>query len=132
MGWMMMDKVKGFDIPVDDMRRACEFYKDLFGWEMEGIAGSGGDFHSARTVSVDEQGEPNEPGGINGGLYIRGTNGLTSTFLEIKVSSIDAVLQKVALLGGLVVRDKSAILDIAYFAVIKDSEGNHIGLWEDR
>ncbi len=127
-----MDKVKGFDIPVDDMGRACEFYKDLFGWELESIAGSGGGFHSAKTVAVDEQGEPNEPGGINGGLYVRGTNGLTSTFLEIKVSSIDAVLDKVTPLGGSVVREKSAILDIAFFAVIKDSEGNIIGLWEDR
>ena len=81
---------------------------------------------------MDRQGEPREPGGINGGLYIRGTNGLTSTFLEINVSSIDAVLDKLVSLGGSVVRDKSTILDIAYFAVIKDSEGNHIGLWETR
>ena len=127
-----MDKVKGFDVPVDDMQRASKFYHDLFGWEVEGIEGSGGDFHSARTVAVNDQGDPVELGGINGGFFMRGTNGLTSTFLEIRVSSIDTVLDKVAALGGSVLRDKSAILDIAFFAVIKDSEGNIVGLWEDR
>jgi predicted enzyme related to lactoylglutathione lyase len=127
-----MDMVKGFDVPVDDMGRASKFYHDLFGWEVERIEGSGGDFHSARTVAVNEQGDPKELGGINGGLFVRGTNGLNSTFLEIRVSSIDAVLGKVMALGGSVLRDKSAILDIAFFAVIKDSEGNIVGLWEDR
>jgi predicted enzyme related to lactoylglutathione lyase len=104
------------------MSRAGDFYRDLFGWEVEGISSSNGDFHSARTVTVDEQGEPNEPGGISGGLFLSGTNGPTSTFLEIWVSSIDTVLEEVVALGGSVVRDKSALLDIAYFAVIKDSE----------
>ncbi len=121
-----MDKVKGFDIPVDDMRRAGEFYKDLFGWEVESIAGSGGDFHSARTVAVDEQGEPKEPGGINGGLFIRGHE---RPDLDVPRNKGELDGRGPGKGGGLWAarssRDKSAILDIAYFAVIKDSEGNH-------
>jgi predicted enzyme related to lactoylglutathione lyase len=94
-GERALDKVKGFDVLVDDMRRTSKFYNDLFGWEVEGIEGSGGDFHSARTLAMNEQGDPVEPGGINGGFFIRGTNGLSSTFLAIRMSSIDVVLGKV-------------------------------------
>ena len=79
-----MDNVRAFDIPVDDMRRARRFYERIFGWKIHPIPGSGGDFHAAHTVPVDENDEPKGP-----------------------------------------------ILDIAFFAVVKDTEGNAIGLWED-
>ena len=33
--------------------------------------------------------------------------------------------------GGELVKAKGPILDITFFAVIKDTEGNLVGLWED-
>lgn len=71
------------------------------------------------------------PGGINGGLFKRGTDGLEQTFLEINVPSIDEYLKKIESAGGKLVKPKGPILDIAFFAVIEDTEGNRIGLWED-
>ena len=126
-----MDNVRAFDIPVDDMQRAKRFYEKVFGWEIHPVRGSGGDFHAAHTVPVDENDEPQVRGAINGGLFKRGTNGLNETFLEVTVRSIDECLKKIEAEGGQLVKPKGPILDIAFFAVVKDSEGNVMGLWED-
>lgn len=125
-----MDRVKGFDIPVGDMRRAEKFYHDIFGWHIQPVPGSGGDFHSVQTIPEDENGNPIGQG-INGGLYKKGTRGLVTVFLEVQVDSIDATVHNVVTAGGTLVKPKSPILDFAYFAVVQDTEGNHIGLWED-
>jgi predicted enzyme related to lactoylglutathione lyase len=126
-----MNGVRAFNLPVDDMQRARRFYENVFGWEVRPIPGSGGNFHAAHTVAVDENEEPLEPGAINGGLFRRGTHGLTQTFLEVTVPSIDEHLRKVEAEGGQLVRPKGPVLDIAFFAVVKDTEGNLLGLWED-
>ena len=126
-----MDRVKAFDIPVNDMKRAQRFYQEVFDWKVTPIPGSGGNFHAAQTVPVDEKGDPKVPGGINGGFFQRGTYGLEGTFLEVNVSSIDEHLKKIESAGGKLVKAKGPILDIAFFAVIEDTEGNIIGLWED-
>ena len=126
-----MDKVRAFNLPVDDMQRARRFYEKVFGWDIHPIPGSGGDFHAAHTVPVDENDEPNIRGAINGGLFKRGTHGLRETFLEITVPSIDEYLRKILAEGCEIVRPKSPMLDFAYYAIIKDTEGNAIGLWED-
>jgi predicted enzyme related to lactoylglutathione lyase len=126
-----MDNVRAFDIPVDDMQRAKKFYEKVFGWEIHPIPGSGGNFHAAHTVLVDKDDEPLVRGAINGGLFKRGTNGLEETFLEVTVPSIDEYLRKIEAEGGQLMVPKGRILDIAFFAVVKDTEGNAIGLWED-
>ena len=126
-----MDNVRAFDIPVDDMQRAKKFYEKIFGWEIHLIPGSGGNFHAAHTVPVDENDEPLTRGAINGGLFKRDTYGVRETFLEVTVPSIDDYLKKIVAEGGEIVRQKSPMLDIAFFAIIRDTEGNAIGLWED-
>jgi hypothetical protein len=113
------------------MQRARKFYEKVFGWEIRPIPGSGGNFHAAHTVPVDENDEPRIRGAINGGLFKRGTHGLRETFLEVTVPSIDEHLKKIEAEGGQLVKPKSPILDIAFFAVVKDTEGNAIALWED-
>lgn len=126
-----MDSVRAFDIPVDDMQRAKRFYENVFGWKIRPILGSGGNFHAAYTVPVDENDEPQALGAINGGLFQRGTYGLKEMFLEVAVPSIDEYLKKIESEGGQLVKPKGPILDIAFFAIIRDTEGNLVGLWED-
>ena len=126
-----MDRVRAFDIPVVDMQRAKRFCETIFGWKIRPIPGSGGNFHAAQTVPVDENDEPRETGAINGGFYLKGTNGLSEMFLEVTVPSIDEYLKTIDSEGGQLVKSKGPILDIAFFAVVKDTEGNLIGLWED-
>lgn len=126
-----MDSVRAFNLPVDDMQRARRFYEKIFGWDVYPIPGSGGDFHAAHIAPVDGNDEPQVRGAINGGLFKRGTHGLRETFLEVTVPSIDEYLKRIVAEGGEIVREKSPMLDIAFYAVIKDTEGNAIGLWED-
>jgi len=113
------------------MTRAAHFYRRAFQWDIQGVPGSGGGFHSAQTTPVDDQRNPLHPGAINGGLFQRGTHGIEETFLEIHVASIDECIVRVLDAGGVVVRSKRPLLDIAYFAIVKDTEGNYLGLWED-
>ena len=126
-----MDRVRAFDIPADDMERAKRFYQNVFNWDIYPVPGSGGDFHAANTAPVDENGDVEVPGAINGGFYKRGTHGLDGVFLEIEVESIDECFRKILSMGGQIVREKSPMLDIAFFAVVRDPEGNALGLWEN-
>jgi predicted enzyme related to lactoylglutathione lyase len=126
-----MDGVNLFNLPVDDMSRAKEFFSKTFGWTFM-ATGMDGDHHFATTVPTNEMGQPTEPGGINGGLIQRGAyeQQMTSIFIEVK--PIDSTLEKVETNGGKIVLTKVPIADFAYLAQIKDTEGNLISLWEEK
>jgi len=126
-----MDGVNLFNIPVDDMTRAKEFFSKTFGWSFM-ATGMDGDHHFATTVPTDETGLPKEIGGINGGLLNRGAYEQQVTSIFIKVSSIEKTLEEVEKNGGSLVLAKVPIADFAYLAQIKDTEGNLISLWEDK
>jgi len=126
-----MDGVNLFNLPVDNMARAKEFFSKTFGWDFM-ATGMDGDHHFATTVPTDENGLPTEPGGINGGLIQRGAYKQQVTSIFIKVTSIDDTIDKVETNGGKLVLNKVPIADFAYLAQIKDTEGNLISLWEDK
>jgi uncharacterized protein len=61
----MDNTVVHFEIPADQPERAAQFYRELFGWDIQkmGQAGGGGiDYWFARTVPTDNQGRPVRPG----------------------------------------------------------------------
>ncbi len=126
-----MDGVNLFGLPVDDMERAKQFFSKTFEWDFM-ATGMDGNHHFATTVPTDENGLPTEAGGINGGLIERGTYEQRVTSIYIKVKSIDETLEKVKDNGGELVFAKIPIADFAFFAQIKDTEGNLISLWEDK
>ena len=59
-----------FEIPVDDIKRAAAFYRDLFGWEIKPWGGPDADIYMVGTVPSDEQGRPIRPG-VNGMLITK-------------------------------------------------------------
>lgn len=124
-----MDKVTHFHIPVEDMERAKKFYKNIFGWEIK-ETGMGKDYQLVTTVAVNEKGMPEEPGAINGALYLREKPEECPTIV-INVPSIDEDLKKIEKAGGKVVWTKSPVGDFGFYAQVADTEGNVIGLWED-
>jgi predicted enzyme related to lactoylglutathione lyase len=65
-----MEKVTGFEIPADDMKRAQKFLKSVFGWEFEEWEG---DYAHVKTVEMDKNWVPKEKGAINGGMFKRET-----------------------------------------------------------
>jgi predicted enzyme related to lactoylglutathione lyase len=128
-GWGAMDKIVHFEIPADDIARAKDFYSSSFGWQLDDMPG-GMDYTIVRTVDVDEQQLPKEPGAINGGMMKRSSD-TPSPVITINVDSIDDSLKKVEAGGGSVVRPRQAIPGMGAFAYFKDTEGNVMGLWEN-
>jgi predicted enzyme related to lactoylglutathione lyase len=123
-----VDKIVHFEIPADDVARAKEFYGAIFGWEIQDVPGM--EYTMLRTVAVDDQRMPTEPGAINGGMMQRGQDTPTSPVLTIDVASIDDALKRIEAAGGGVVRSRTEIPGMGAFAYFSDPEGNTLGLWE--
>ena len=124
-----MDKVVHFEIPADDLERAKKFYKTIFGWKMDTVEGM--EYILIETTPVDENHMPEEPGAINGGMMKR-QRPLTSPIITINVQNIDDALINVKKMGGEVVKGKMPVADMGNVAYFKDTEGNIIGLWQNK
>jgi predicted enzyme related to lactoylglutathione lyase len=122
-----MDKIVHFEIPADDIGRGKDFYGSIFGWEIEDVEGM--DYTIVRTVRVDDQQMPTEPGAINGGMMKRSAD-TPSPVITINVGSIDDALKRIEAAGGSVVHPRQEIPGMGAFAYFKDTEGNTMGLWE--
>jgi uncharacterized protein len=123
-----MRKVVHFEIPADDVDRAKEFYRSIFGWQLQDMPEM--NYTIVQTTAVNEQQMPTEPGAINGGL-MRRTDETPSPVLTIDVESIDQALKQVEANGGSVVRPRTEIPGMGAFAYFQDTEGNTLGLWEN-
>jgi predicted enzyme related to lactoylglutathione lyase len=124
-----MDSIVHFEIPADNMKRAEEFYKNAFGWNITRWEGGPMEYSMLGTTMSDENGMPKQPGAINGGLGKRG-GPLTHPVVTVMVSDVNAALAKIESLGGKTVAPKMAIGDMGFTAYFKDTEGNTIGLFQ--
>ena len=107
-------------LPVKDMARARRFYSELLGWqtsEMEGFP----DYYLFSFGEIKSAG---------GAIGLRGQATGTKMRVYAEVDSIDALLPKVAGLGGTVKEGRTEIPGQGWYAVIDDPEGNELGLYE--
>ena len=123
---MNMDKVVHFEIPYDDLERAKIFYSEIFNWRIQTIPEM--NYNIIHTVAVDDKQMPLKSGAINEGMYKRDENSSQTPVLVIDVQSIEETLNKVKKKGGIIFREKIAVEDMGFYAQVKDSEGNIIGL----
>ncbi len=121
-----MDKVVHFEIPADDMTRAAEFYKNVFGWQIQAVPAMR--YTMVRTVDVDDKFMPKESGAINGGIMNRGQ--IKNPVITINVANIEEAAKKVESSGGKIVMQKFQVGDMGYAAYFQDTEGNILGLWQ--
>lgn len=107
-----------FEIPVNDMAKATQFYSNLFGWKIAEMPGY--------------EGYPmwSAPNGISGGGLTVRDNSSICPRSYVEVDSIDEVIAKARETGGEVVMEKTPISDTSWMAVFSDPDGNHIGLYE--
>ncbi len=124
-----MNKVVHFEIPADDMERAQKFYRETFGWSINEIPRM--NYCLVNTVETDEKGMPKTPGAINGGMVKRDETG-KHPVIVIKVPSIEEHIKKVEKTGGKIVMPTVPVGDMGFYARFRDTEGNIIGLWQDR
>ncbi len=93
-----MDKVIHFEIPVDDLERAKNFYKTVFGWGLTSVPEM--EYTLIQTVEVDEATQmPKEAGAINGGMMQR-TELWKNPIITVHVEDIDAAMKQILGLGG--------------------------------
>ena len=104
-----MDKIVHFEIPIDNVDRAKNFYGSIFGWGLKEWTGPDGKTYiNITTVPVDDKFLPKEPGAINGDMVLRNET-ITVPVVTINVDSIDASLEKIQAAGGGLVLEKRHI-----------------------
>jgi len=123
-----MDSIIYFEIPADDAKRAGEFYNKAFGWMVNPMTEM--QYTMVATTPSDENGMPQKPGAINGGMPMRGDM-VKQTVVTIGVDNIEDSLAKIEKLGGKRLGDKMPVGDMGFAAYFKDTEGNVVGLWQN-
>ncbi|MBA2314498.1 MAG: VOC family protein [Chloroflexi bacterium] len=112
-------RISHIEFPADDMERAKRFYRAVAGWEPEPMEGFD-DIEFFQTA--------HEEGGAIGRRGV-GTGQVVRAY--ITVPSLDASLAAVEEHGGSVVEGATEVPGMGRYAVVLDSEGSEIGLWED-
>jgi predicted enzyme related to lactoylglutathione lyase len=109
-----------FEIPADNIERARKFYGGLFGWKIEQFPGVPDYWH------IDTGGGDDTP---DGGMLPRkhATQPITN---YVNVESVARAAAKVEKLGGKIMKPKTAVPQMGYFVICRDSEGNEFALWE--
>jgi predicted enzyme related to lactoylglutathione lyase len=117
---MAQGQMTHVEFPAGDPGRARKFYEGLFGWEF-GEMPEFPDYFLFSFGSIERAG---------GAIGIRNESVGPQLRLYFDVASLDETLPKVAPLGGKVVTSKTEIQGQGWYAVIDDTEGNQIGLYE--
>jgi uncharacterized protein len=125
-----MDSVVHFEIPAKDVKRASAFYTKAFGWNFNQFPGF--EYWSAVTTASDKNGAPTSPGSINGGMGKKGVMAPQAVTITISVADIGGALATVKKLGGKVTGKKTPVGDMGFSAYFEDTEGNVIGLWQNK
>lgn len=120
-----MNPVVYFEIPVLDLKRACNFYSKVFettltqdvidGYQMAFFESSHESFGATGALVV-------------GDVYIPSHQGC---FLYFGVESIDETVARALEHGGSVLYPKKSNGDLGFVAEIQDTEGNRIALHEE-
>ncbi|PFG12329.1 VOC family protein [Bacillus sp. es.036] len=123
-----MGRIVHFEIHVDDMDRAKQFYGDVFGWTFEdwsdfagmpyfGVVTGGDDQPGINGALMQRQGPPPEPN--------QPVNGYACT---MGVEDYDKIEGKILEKGGVVALPKYALPGMAWQGYYKDTEGNIFGV----
>jgi len=110
-----------FEIPADDTARAKKFYYSLFGWKINAMPGAIADYWHLDTGGADAS--------PDAGLMGRKCPEQTITNY-ISVPSVTRFAAKVEKLGGKIVKPKTGVPGMGYFAICVDTEHNVFGLWD--
>ena len=100
--------------------RARAFYGKLFGWTISPFPGMPDYWH------IETGGPDASP---DGGMVARKDPGQPITNY-ITVPSVTQFAKKVEKLGGKICLPKSAVPQMGYFAICKDTENNTFAIWE--
>ena len=116
----MANSVTHFAIYADELDRAMDFYRQVFGWRFE--AGGPPDFYKIYT------GDPTDPGITAGALSRRQApvegRGIIAYRCTISVESIDDTVGEIEKYGGTLNSDIVELPGIGRLVEVVDTEGN--------
>ncbi len=118
-----MSRVVHFEIPADNPDRVAEFYKKVFGWDIQ-------KWEAPMDYWLISTGKDSEPG-IDGGIARKKDRPASGVLVTAQVDSVDECLKKVIIAGRSIVIPKRAIPGVGYLAHFRDPEGNVIGIMEN-
>jgi len=120
-----MPNVNFFEIPVNDLERAKNFYGELFDWKIEKTPTDIGFeyfFINTKTKDNDQS--------INGGM-VKKTDPKDYPINYISVDSVDNYSSKIEGLGGKILIQKTPVKGMGFFVFCEDTENNRFAIWED-
>jgi uncharacterized protein len=117
---MAHGEISHIEFPADDVERAKRFYGELFGWEFSPMEGFDS-YWLFRTATPEASG---------GAIGKRNEAVASDVTVYVTVDSIEQALAKVPGLGGTVTTGKTEIPDFGWYAILNDTEGSLLGLYE--
>ena len=126
---MSDNPVVHFEMPYKDAERAASFYKDAFGWKMNGMGQDMGHYIIAETAETGDDHMVKTPGTINGGLYnLSDAPNSKEPSVVISVKDLQKAMEDIKQAGGELIHDKPMeIPGIGLYVAFRDSEGNRVG-----
>jgi predicted enzyme related to lactoylglutathione lyase len=112
--------VTWFEIPTEDFERAVHFYEAVFGIQLRRELEWPG-------MAIFPYQEPGISGCVFEGKNVKPSANGVLVYLNCD-NKLDAVLARLAGVGGAVLEKKNHIPGIGWVAQMRDSEGNRIGL----
>ncbi len=114
-----MNRVVHFEISVDDVKRAVQFYQDVFDWEIK----KWGDMEYWLITTGKEN-----TSGIDGAIMKRSFPAGSGTVNTISVEDIQVAIEKITKAGGTTISDIEEIPTIGLFCYCTDTEKNRFGI----
>lgn len=113
-----------FEIQADDLQRAVEFYRSVFGWRLTRAEGLPVEYWRIETD------------GPRGGLLPRpakapaAAQGTNAFVCSIEVPDFDAIAKQIASHGGGIALPKFAVPGVCWQGYFLDPEGNTFGIFQ--
>lgn len=114
---MASDFIAHVEIPAKDTDKAVEFYNKLFGWDFKPFGRGYYLYNTHKGFTVGLRKADNISSG-------------DTTIFHIRVTGIESYLEKAKKLGGNIFREKTIIPAMGHYALVKDIDGNIVGLYQ--
>ena len=106
------------EIPTRDVERARSFYGSVLGWTFQSMP----DLNYTLFFTRE--------GGIGGGFFTPDEGLEPKVVNYVLVSDLEPFVEKVQEAGGTLVRGRTEVPHVGWFALVTDPDGNLFGLWQ--
>ncbi|MCB2228458.1 MAG: VOC family protein [Desulfarculaceae bacterium] len=118
----MGDSFGWVELTTDDLEAAKDFYGQVFDWKMESFGEAPMPYYIVKAH-----------GKRRGGMMAKTSSRTPVAWTPyVEVDDLSATCDRVERLGGRILKHKTAIPGMGWFAVVHDPQGAVLGLWQSR